>query len=82
MNGLIRWKSFGGMTNLRQAIDRLFDDSLALPGGLKADRAEAEMENGFLKLSIPKAESAKPKAIKVKSKKVEKSLKEAQKTEN
>jgi HSP20 family protein len=54
-----------------------FSRSLTLPGGLKTDRAEAELENGILKLSIPKAENAMPKAIKVKSKKVEKSLKEA-----
>jgi len=41
---------------------------VALPSGLKSDKAEATMEDGVLTLTIPKAEEAKPKAIKVKAK--------------
>ncbi|HVM29215.1 MAG TPA: Hsp20/alpha crystallin family protein [Candidatus Limnocylindrales bacterium] len=42
-----------------------FSRSVALPGGLDADRAAAAFENGLLRLSIPKAEAAKPRQIKV-----------------
>jgi HSP20 family protein len=45
-----------------------FSRSVALPSGLKPDKAEATMEDGVLTLTIPKAEEVKPKAIKVKAK--------------
>lgn len=53
--------------------------SLTLPAGLKTDKVDAELEDGILTLTIPKAESAKPKAIKVKSKKTAKAAQEAAK---
>ena len=43
-----------------------FARSVALPVQVDADRADAVFENGVLKLTIPKAEEAKPKTIKVK----------------
>lgn len=55
-----------------------FARSLTIPSGLKADKAEANLENGLLTLTIPKAEEVKPKAIKVKSKQ----LAEGKKVEN
>jgi HSP20 family protein len=42
-----------------------FARSLTLPGGLSADAATASFENGMLRLSIPKAEEAKPRQIKI-----------------
>ena len=45
-----------------------FRRSVALPSGLKTDTAETSFENGVLTLTIPKAEEAKPKQIKVKVK--------------
>lgn len=45
-----------------------FSRCVTLPGGLKADKADATFENGVLTLKIPKAEEAKPKTIKVKTK--------------
>jgi len=45
-----------------------FSRSVMLPSGLKTDKAEATMEDGVLTLTMPKAEEAKPKAIKVKPK--------------
>ena len=45
-----------------------FSRGVALPSGLKSDKAEATMEDGVLTLTIPKAEEVKPKAIKVKAK--------------
>ena len=46
-----------------------FSRSVALPGGVLADKAEAEFEDGMLTLTLPKAEEAKPKSIKVKTRK-------------
>lgn len=46
-----------------------FSRSLSLPTPVVADRAEAVFENGVLTLTLPKAEEARPKAIKVKAKK-------------
>lgn len=45
-----------------------FRRSVALPTGLKADKAAADFDNGVLTLTIPKAEETKPKSIKVKAK--------------
>ena len=45
-----------------------FCRSVLLPSGLKADKAEATMEDGILTVTIPKGEEVKPKAISVKPK--------------
>ena len=45
-----------------------FTRTVALPVPVKADKAEANFENGVVTLTIPKAEEAKPKQIKVKPK--------------
>ena len=45
-----------------------FSRCVTLPGGLKADKADATFENGVLTLKIPKSEESKPKTIKVKTK--------------
>lgn len=45
-----------------------FSRTLTLNVPVDAEKAEATFENGLLTLTIPKAESVKPKAIKVKSK--------------
>lgn len=45
-----------------------FSRSIALPDGLKTDKAEATFENGVLTLTIPKAEEKKAKTIKIKAK--------------
>jgi HSP20 family protein len=42
--------------------------SVTLPGGLEADKAEADYSDGVLTLTFPKAEEVKPKSIKVTSK--------------
>ena len=45
-----------------------FVRSLTLNVPVEAEKAEAAFDNGLLTLTIPKAESVKPKTIKVKSK--------------
>jgi HSP20 family protein len=46
-----------------------FQRTLTLPTSVVADRANAEFEHGVLTLTLPKAEEAKPKSIKVNIKK-------------
>ncbi len=43
-----------------------FFRSVALPSRVVSDKAEAQSVEGMLKITIPKAEEAKPKTIKVK----------------
>jgi len=43
----------------------VFQRTLRLPTALDADKAEASIDNGILTLRLPKAESARPKVIKV-----------------
>ena len=50
----------------RECRQGKFARSLTLPTNLKTDKAEASLENGMLTLTIPRAESIKPKVIKVK----------------
>ena len=45
-----------------------FSRSMVLPAGLNIDKAESDLGNGILILTIPKVEEAKPKVIKVKAK--------------
>ena len=47
-----------------------FNRSLILPAPVQSNKAEAVFENGILTLTLPKAEEAKPKQIKIKSKTV------------
>ena len=43
-----------------------FSRTVTLPAGVKTDEATAMFENGLLRLSIPKAEEAKPRQIQIK----------------
>jgi HSP20 family protein len=46
-----------------------FQRTFSLPASVASDKARAEFENGVLTLTLPKAETAKPKSIKVTMKK-------------
>ena len=46
-----------------------FQRTLSLPTSVASDKAKAEFENGVLTLTLPKAEEARPKSIKVTTKK-------------
>lgn len=45
-----------------------FAQTVTLPVSVDANRAEARFENGLLKITLPKAEEAKPKKIQIKAK--------------
>ena len=54
--------------HLREHRYQSFSRSLTLPAAVIADKTNAEMKNGVLTLTLPKAEEAKPKVITVKAK--------------
>jgi HSP20 family protein len=45
-----------------------FQRSIALPDAVDADKVDAQMKNGVLRITFPKREEVKPKQISVKSK--------------
>ena len=53
---------------LRERRYGKFSRTLNFPAELDGAKAEASVENGVLTLRVPKAETAKPKMIKVKAK--------------
>jgi HSP20 family protein len=59
--------NYGGKASLhrRERIAGSFDRTISLPVGLDPDRVVAEYRDGILALSLPRAESDKPKTIKV-----------------
>lgn len=58
----------GAKYHLREHRYQSFSRSITLPAAVQADKANAEMKNGILTLTLPKAEEAKPKVISVKTK--------------
>ena len=53
--------------HLREHRFQSFSRSLTLPSTVMADKANAEMKNGILTLTLPKVEEVKPKVISVKA---------------
>ena len=54
--------------HVRERRSQSFSRSLRLPVTVVAEKAQAEMKNGVLTLTLPKAEVVKPKVISVKAK--------------
>lgn len=52
---------------MRERRSSSFHRTVTLPGPINTDQAEARYENGVLTLTLPKAEQARPKLIKVRS---------------
>jgi HSP20 family protein len=52
---------------VRELPQGSFTRTLRLPAPIDADHVDAEITNGVLTLRLPKAESARPKQIKIKS---------------
>jgi HSP20 family molecular chaperone IbpA len=60
------WKQPEGWTSLyRESSDVPFELSLAHDNAIDADRIAAELRDGVLRVSLPKAESIKPRRITV-----------------
>jgi HSP20 family protein len=53
---------------MRERRYQSYARSLMLPAAVKADKAVAEVKDGVLHLTLPKAEEAKVKTISVKAK--------------
>ncbi len=49
----------------RERISGAFDRTITLPVQIDADRLKAEYKNGMLALFVPRAESDKPRTIKI-----------------
>jgi HSP20 family protein len=52
----------------RECVHTGFSRSLRLPFEVDGEKADANLENGILKLTLPRAEASKPKKIEVKAK--------------
>jgi len=59
------YKANEGDSLLNELPSGAFRRALRLPVSLDADKAEARVENGVLSLRLPKAESSRPRTIKV-----------------
>jgi HSP20 family protein len=58
------WKQPAGWTSLyRESTDLPFELTLRHDGVIDADKAHAELKDGILRLSLPKAEARKPRKI-------------------
>lgn len=57
----------GGRWLLRERQIGAFERKLALPAAIDADRSEASFQDGVLTITMPKAESAKPRTINVRA---------------
>jgi len=80
---IIRRDPFRESISLRDAIDRLFEESfilrehrygrfervVTLPCAVRADKVEAVFENGVLTLTMPMAEETRSKKVQIKVKK-------------
>jgi HSP20 family protein len=58
----------GAKYHIREHRYQSFSRSMNLPSAVIADKASAEMKNGILTLTMPKAKESKPKVITVKAK--------------
>jgi HSP20 family protein len=52
----------------RECVHAAFSRSLRLPFEADGDKADARLENGILKLTLPRSEASKPKKVQVKAK--------------
>jgi len=54
--------------HIREQRSGSFERTLILPTDVQGDKAKAEFENGVLTITLPKAETVKPKTINIKAK--------------
>jgi HSP20 family protein len=53
--------------HLREILPATFERTIQLPAEVNTDQAETKFEYGVLMLHLPKAETAKPKRITIRS---------------
>jgi len=56
--GVLKWEEFNDVEYIR---------SFSIPQTIDAEKVEAELKDGVLKLHLPKSEAAKPKQIEIKA---------------
>jgi HSP20 family protein len=56
----------GASTHRRERLAGAFDRTIMMPVHIDADRIKAEYQNGVLAIFVPRAESDKPRTIKIK----------------
>ncbi len=54
--------------HIREQRSGAFERSVLLPTEVQTDKAKADFENGILTVTLPKAESVKPRTINIKAK--------------
>jgi HSP20 family protein len=54
--------------HLREQRYGSFERSVMLPSEVQSDKAKADFENGVLTITLPKAESVKPRTVSIKAK--------------
>jgi HSP20 family protein len=54
--------------HIREQRSGSFERSIMLPSEVQTDKSKADFENGILTITLPKAESVKPKTITIKAK--------------
>lgn len=61
-------ESEGRRYHYREIAQQSFTRTVTLPMRVKAENAEADFDNGIIRVSLPKAEEVKPKKIAIKTK--------------
>jgi HSP20 family protein len=54
--------------HIREQRAGIFERSLALPTEVQTDKSKADFENGILTITLPKAETVKPRTINIRAK--------------
>ena len=70
LRGEFKWESGhkGATYHIREQRSGSFERSIALPVDVQTEKAQADFQNGVLTITLPKAESVKPKTINIKAK--------------
>jgi HSP20 family protein len=70
LRGEFKWENGhkNATYHLREQRYGSFERSVPLPVDVQTDKARADFQNGILTITLPKAESVKPKTISIKAK--------------
>ena len=67
LRGEVKWENAHkeAIYHIREQRYGSFERSIALPIDVQTDKAQADFQNGVLTITLPKAESVKPKTINI-----------------